>query len=156
MRNTLPLFLAVAVLGALVSGCANMETKLGRGINNTLEPVRLGEMSRTMEQTALYDGSSVASTTGFIRGLTKTVARTAVGAFEVVTFPLPNLHRHGEGCNYDPIFTDYMSVNPVYPDNYKPGVKEDSMYATDTNLGFAGGDVAPMVPGSRFRIFDSP
>jgi putative exosortase-associated protein (TIGR04073 family) len=155
MRNTFPLLAAVAALGALVSGCTNMETKLGRGLNNTLEPIRLGEMQRTMEQTALFDGSSAASTTGFIRGLTRTVAKTAVGAYEVVTFPLPNPHLHGDGCNYDAVFTDYMSPHAVYPDSYKPGMKEDSMYATDSNLGFAGGDVAPMVPGSRFRIFDS-
>jgi hypothetical protein len=29
------------------------------------------------------------------------------------------------------------------------------MFATDTNLGFSGGDVAPFIPGSRFRIFDT-
>jgi len=25
----------------------------------------------------------------------------------------------------------------------------------DTALGFSGGDLAPMIPGSRFRIFDN-
>jgi hypothetical protein len=28
------------------------------------------------------------------------------------------------------------------------------VFETDINLGFSGGDVAPIIPGSRFRIFD--
>jgi hypothetical protein len=44
---------------------------------------------------------------------------------------------------------------PVYPASYKPGILSDSIFATDTALGFSGGDVAPFVPGSRFKIFDN-
>jgi hypothetical protein len=32
---------------------------------------------------------------------------------------------------------------------------DDPTFATDTNLGFGGGDVAPFLPGSRFSVFES-
>jgi len=146
MRKTLP-YLAVSLLAAmLASGCANMERKFGRGMSNMYEIVRGGEMRRSVEQTALFESPEVGYTYGFIHGLNRTLARTGIGIYEVVTAPFPP---------YGPVCTEYFSVNPVYPDNYTPGLLEDSMFATDTNLGFSGGDVAPMVPGSRFRIFDT-
>jgi len=146
MHKTLSL-LAVSLLAAsLVSGCANMERKLGRGMSNMYEIVRMGELRRSMEQNGLFEGPEITYTYGFVHGLNRSLARTGIGIYEVVTAPFPP---------YGPVCTDYFSVNPVYPDNYAPGLKEDSMYATDTNLGFSGGDVAPAVPGSRFRIFDT-
>ncbi len=146
MRKTLPFLALVLVAGALASGCANTERKLGRGISNMMEPLRMGELRRTMEQTALFDGPDTAYTTGFIRGMNRTLARTGVGIYEVVTCPIPP---------YDPVLTSYLAPGPVYPDSYTPTLVEDSTFSTDTNLGFAGGDVAPMLPGSRFRIFDT-
>ncbi len=146
MRKTLPLLAALVIAGAMVSGCANTERKLGRGMSNLMEPIRMGELRRSMEQTALFDGADTAYTTGFIRGLNRTLARTGVGVYEVVTAPIPP---------YDPVLTTYLSPGPVYPDSYKPSLVEDSSFSTDTNLGFGGGDVAPIVPGSRFRIFDT-
>lgn len=145
MRKTylLPAVLAGAVI--LATGCANTEQKFGRGMRNMGEVVRMGELRRTMEQTALFEGSETTSI-GFFRGLNRTLARTGLGIYEVVTAPFPP---------YDPQFTYYLSPDPVYPDCYAPGLFEDSMYATDSNLGFSGGDVAPRVPGSRFRIFDT-
>jgi len=144
MRKIFPL-LAVVAITALASGCANTERKLGRGLGNLMEPLRMGELRRTMEQTALSDGPDVAYTTGFIRGFNRTLARTGLGIYEVVTCPIPP---------YDPVLTGYLAPGPVYPDSYKPGMVADSSFATDTDIGFSGGDVAPMVPGSRFRIFD--
>jgi len=99
-----------------------------------------------MEQTALFDSPDTAYGVGFVRGLNRTLARTGVGIYEMVTAPIPP---------YGPVWTDYLTPAPVYPDNYVPTLKEDSMFATDANLGFSGGDVAPMIPGSRFRIFDT-
>jgi hypothetical protein len=64
-----------------------------------------------------------------------------IGAFEVVTFPLGG----------DPIM---KPVGPVYPDSYKPRLPAASSLQTDNNLGFSGGDVAPTLPGSRFRVFE--
>ena len=89
MRNVIP-FLAFAALAAVfTSGCAGPETKLGRGMSNTLEVTRMGEMRRSVEQTAIFDSPSAGYTTGFIRGVDQTVARTAMGVYEVVTFPIP-------------------------------------------------------------------
>jgi putative exosortase-associated protein (TIGR04073 family) len=145
MRKLLPFIVMVAAVAGLTSGCANMEQKFGRGMRNTFEIVRGGDMRRTMEQTAMFEGPEVSYTTGFIKGLNKTLARTGIGVYEMVTFPIPP---------YGPVATDYLTPNPVFPDSYRPGVLADSMFATDTNLGYSGGDVAPIVPGSKFRVFD--
>jgi putative exosortase-associated protein (TIGR04073 family) len=145
MRKTLLLLSGLAVV-ILASGCANTERKFGRGMSNVIEPLRMGELRRSMEQTALFDGPDAGYATGFIKGLNRTIVRTGVGAYEMITAPIPP---------YDPIFTDYIAPGPVYPDSYKPSLVSDSTFATDANLGFSGGDVMPIMPGSRFRIFDT-
>jgi putative exosortase-associated protein (TIGR04073 family) len=150
MRKTLPLFAALLATSLLMAGCAGPECKLGRGLRNTFEIVRGGEMQRSVEQSALFDSPDYAYTTGFIKGLDRTFARTGVGLYEVLTFPIPNGSR-----GYDPVCTDYLAPNPVYADSYTPTLVEDQIFSTDTNLGFSGGDVAPGVPGSRFRLFDT-
>jgi putative exosortase-associated protein (TIGR04073 family) len=147
MRKTFSLLALVSVIGALASGCANVERKFGRGMANTFEIVRGGEFRRTVEQTALFQSPDAGYTTGFIRGINRTMGRTFVGIYEVATAPFPP---------YGPVFTDYLAPGPVYPDNYTPGILDDSMFAADTVLGFSGGEVMPLVPGSRFRVFDSP
>lgn len=147
MRKTLPLLAVVAIAGLLASGCAwtnNTENKFGRGIANTTDIVRLGEFRRTMEQTALFQGPDMAYSTGFVRGLNRTLARSGIGVYEVVTAPFPPYH---------PVFTDHFAPGPVYPDNYAPSIIADSMFATDTSLGFSGGNELPFVPGNRFEVF---
>jgi hypothetical protein len=52
------------------------------------------------------------------------------------------------------VFTNYLSEKPVGPDSSRGQMLADPMVGPDTYLGFSGGDIAPMVPGSRFRIFD--
>ena len=146
MRNRIPVLAALAVAGALLSGCANTEQKLGRGMSNMFEIVRGGEFRRTVEQTSLFDGPDAGLSTGLVTGINRTFARTGIGIYEVLTAPFPP---------YDPVFTDYLAPGVVYPSNYTPNVVEDSLFATDTNLGFSGGDTAPWIPGSRFRIFDT-
>lgn len=141
MRSSICLITAAAAC-LLAAGCAGPERKLGRGINNMTEFARMGEMRRSVEQSALFEGPDVGYTTGFIHGLNRSIARTAVGIYEVVTFPVPS---------YDPII---LPANPVYPDSYKPQMIADPLMSPDYNLGFSGGDVAPFVPGSRFGIFD--
>jgi putative exosortase-associated protein (TIGR04073 family) len=136
----------VAALTVLAVGCAKTEQKLGRGISNTFEVVRLGEMRRSVEQTALFEGPNKAYTTGVVKGFNKTIARTGVGIYEILTCPFPP---------YDPVFTNYLSPNPVQPDSFSPGIMESSTLCPDTNLGFSGGEIAPMVPGSRFRVFEN-
>lgn len=136
--------LAAAILLVGV-GCAKTEAKLGRGIRNMTEVVRLGEMRRSIEQTALFEGPDIAYSTGFVRGFNKTMARTGVGIYEVVTAPFPP---------YDPVFTHYLSEHPQGPDSSRTQMLADPMVGPDTYLGFSGGDIAPLIPGSRFRIFD--
>ncbi len=141
MRFLSPLsVLAVAALA--LTGCQSAEKKLGRGINNLTEPFRMGEMSRSIEQSSLWDGPGVGGVRGALHGLNRTIGRTAVGFFEVLTFPLPS----------DPYI---LPAGPVYPDSYKPGSLDTSTLRTDTAMGIGGGEVAPMFPGSRFRIFDN-
>ena len=146
MRNRIPFLAAVALPGIMAAGCANSERKLGRGLSNTFEIARLGEFRRTFEQSCLFDGPSVGYTSGAIHGFNRTLALTGIGLYEVLTAPFPP---------YDPVFTDYFSPGPVFPDNYQPSLIEDPSLSTDTNLAFSGGDIAPFVPNSRFRVFDT-
>jgi len=143
MRNVISL-LALAAL--FTSGCAGPEQKFGRGMSNTFEIVRAGEMRRSIEQTAVFESPSAGYTVGAVRGLNRTLARTGLGLYEIVTAPFPPYH---------PIWTSYLSPGPVYPESYKPGLISDSTFDTDTYTGFSGGDVAPYIPGSRFRVFDN-
>ena len=135
--------ISFAALALTFAGCAGPEYKLGRGINNITEFPRGGEIRRSMEQSALFRGPDVAYTTGFIHGFNRSLLRTVVGAYEIITAPFPP---------YEPVI---FPVNPVYPENFKPNVLSDSLFSTDTHLGFSGGDIAPWSPGSRFSIFDN-
>jgi putative exosortase-associated protein (TIGR04073 family) len=133
---------AIAAAAVILTGCAGPERKFSRGMSNVTEFARLGEIRRSMEQTALWDSPEQAYTLGFMRGFNRSLARTGVGLYEIVTFPIPS---------YDPVF---LPEKPVYPDASKPKFISDPSWAPDSYLGFSGGDVAPHVPGSRFRIFD--
>jgi len=146
MRKSFSALAAVLMVGFLAAGCAGPEKKLGRGMRNFYEVVRGSEMRYTMEQSALFDSPDEAYTTGFVKGFNRSMARTGVGLYEIVTAPIPP---------YGPVCTNYLKPKLVYPDNYKPRLRSSSIFATDTALGFGGGDVAPLVPGSRFHIFDN-
>jgi putative exosortase-associated protein (TIGR04073 family) len=148
MCKTLPLLAVLGVAVLFTSGCAytnKVENKFGRGMANTYEIVRGGELRRSMEQTALFQGPDMAYSTGFMHGLNRTFARTGIGVYEVITAPFPPYH---------PVFTAQFAPGPVYPDNYTPGIISDSIFSTDTELGYSGGDVLPFIPGERFRVFD--
>jgi putative exosortase-associated protein (TIGR04073 family) len=160
MCKVLSLLSLLAVVA--VTGCAGPENKFGRGVNNMTEIIRGGEMRRAQEQTALWDGPDQGPTTGFARGFTRTMARTGIGIYEVVTFPFPPYEPllMPKGRLYpDPSIKTRkypwggleLPVNPVYPDSFKPGLHAGSMFDTDSSLGFSGGEVAPWSPGSRFN-----
>jgi putative exosortase-associated protein (TIGR04073 family) len=146
MRNISYLAGTLALVAALGAGCAGPEEKLGRGLSNSTEFIRLSELQRSEEQAGLFDGTDVGLTTGLVRGIDRTLARTGVGIYEVVTAPLPP---------YGPVCTDYLSPRSQYPDGYQPRKWSDSMFDTDRMMGFSGGDVAPWFPGSKFRVFDN-
>jgi putative exosortase-associated protein (TIGR04073 family) len=148
MFKKISVLLPVIVLSCLFAGCAGPEQKLGRGVNNMFEFARGGEIRRSFEQTAVFGSPDQSYTTGLFHGFDKSMERTFVGVYEVLTFPVPN---HIPG--------DYSAIlhpsDPVYPDSYKPNWLSDSITSPDTSLGFAGGDVAPIIPGSRFHVFDN-
>jgi putative exosortase-associated protein (TIGR04073 family) len=150
MRNSISLLTLIALAALSTSGCKGPEQKFGRGISNSLEITRFGEMRRSIEQTAVFESPSAGYTTGAVRGLNRTLARTGLGLFEIVTFPFPM-----PGAGYRPICTHYLPPGPAYPDSYKPGRISSSMFDTDTYAGFGGGEVAPFIPGSRFKVFDN-
>ena len=147
MRNIFPFLATLALAGVVTSGCVSAQNKLGRGMSNMTEIARMGELRRSIEQTALFEQPGGHYATGFVRGMSKTIARTGIGVYEVVTAPFPP---------YDPVFTSYISPNPVYPDNFKPDIIDDPLFATDTDMGMSGIDIAPWIPGSRFKIFNTP
>lgn len=148
MRITYSAIISVIAASIFATGCAGPERKLGRGFTNMTEFARMGEMNRSIEQTAVFNDPETAYTTGVIHGFDRSVARTFVGLYEVLTFPIPNY----SGKDYGPIM---MPEGAVYPDSYRPNMIADSVTSPDASLGFGGGDVAPFVPGSRFRIFDN-
>ena len=136
--------LAASLAAMFAAGCAGPEQKLGRGVSNSWDIIRLGEMRRTIEQTAVLGSPDQGYTTGVIRGFDRSVQRTGLGLYEIVTFPFPP---------YEPVATKYFSPRPAYPESYRPGLISDPLFDTDTYTGFSGGDIAPFVPGSRFQVF---
>ena len=157
---------AAAGIALLAVGCAGPEEKLGRGFRNFTEFARMGEMSRAVEQTALWEGPTKAYTTGVIRGFNRTVARSAIGLAEMLTFPIP-------APDYEPwlknaeVYPDpsvatldypwgglVLPEGVVYPSSYRPALLDDALFHPNTAIGFGGGDVLPFLPGSRFKVFD--
>jgi len=146
MRALLKPPLAAAVLAVVLVGCAGPEQKFGRGLTNLGEFTRFGEISRSFEQGQVLDGPD-STATSLVHGLNRSLARTGVGLYEILTFPFPNYKNR----DYGPI---YKPGSPVYPDSYTPGMFADSTTSADAAIGFGYGDIAPFVPGSRFRIFE--
>jgi putative exosortase-associated protein (TIGR04073 family) len=143
MRNVLPLLALFSLAVAFTSGCAGPEEKLGRGVRNTCEIGRMGELRNSMEQTAVWDSPPEACTTGVVKGLDHSLARTGIGLYEIITFPFPPYH---------PVCTGYVAVNPIYPDDYHPNLPDDPLYRTDSHIGFTPGNSFGFVPGSQFDV----
>src|SRR4051794_177941 len=143
MRNSFLNLSALAAVATLATGCANVEQKFGRGLANTKEIVRGGEFRRTVEQSALFNSPEYTYTTGAIQGFNRTLARTGIGIYEVLTAPFPP---------YGPVATRHFAPDPVYPDNFRPDIMADSMFESDTHIGFSGGSILPGVPGNRFSV----
>lgn len=142
MRNVFTFLALISLAAAFTSGCSGPEAKLGRGIRNTCEVGRLGELRYSVEQTAVWDSPQDACTTGVIDGVCHSVARTGVGLYEVVTFPFPPYH---------PVCTKYIPAQPVYPDNYQVSLPDDPLFAADQHIGYSGGNPFGFVPGSQFN-----
>jgi len=126
----------MAGLLPFLTGCNNAQRKLSRGLSNLGEPLRLGELQRSAEQNAI-SGDATPSY-GVVHGLSRTFARTFVGAFEVVTFPIPT----------DPII---HPVAPVFPDSQERAQMGHFGVGSDQFIGFQDSAVLPMFPGSEFN-----
>jgi putative exosortase-associated protein (TIGR04073 family) len=149
--SSMKLLLSVCAVAVLIMGCSvpGTERKFGRGVANATEFARLGELRRSMEQSIVLRNPEVGYTTGFFHGINRSIARTGAGIYEMATAPLPN---DWKTKDYGPIF---HPEGVVYPDSYRPNWIADEFVSPDASLGFAGGDVMPFLPGSRFRIFDN-
>jgi len=139
------MFGLLTVVTVIASGCAGTEEKMGRGITNATEPARMGEMSRSIEQSAEWDGPMAGYTTGVVKGFDHTLERTGLGVVEIITAPFPPYH---------PIFTKYVPAAPGYPDNNPPSLPDDPALATDTYIGFSGGDEGVFFPGCTFNVYN--
>ena len=162
MRKIILPLAALAVV-FLAAGCTGPEQKLGRGLSNTYEIVRWGELRRSVEL-ATVEPLPGYGDYGLLHGIDRSLQRTGIGVFEVVTFPFPT-PTYGPIFAIDPlknpvnlqsVYTEKkFSPDPVFPSSYKPGRYSDRLFDTDTYTGFSGGDVAPWVPGSRWSIFQN-
>lgn len=134
----------LAAVGAvsLLTGCSSMEQKLGRGIANVMEPLRGGEFTRSTEQTYLADGPTVAMSYGKVHGIARTIQRTAVGAFDIVTFPIPT----------EPLITP---SEPVYPDSVKPQMAGNLGVESSQYIGFGSGAVLPGLGTAMFNPLEN-
>jgi len=151
MRNAI-IFLGVSTLTVMLTGCASQQQKLGTGMGNMFEVVRMGEMRRSIEQTAIFESPEAGYTVGAVRGFSRTIERTGLGVWDTATFLVP--------YKYDPVSAEIskacdLKPGAVYPESYRPGLISGSIFDTDTYTGFSGGDIAPFVPGSRFKVFDN-
>ena len=61
--------------------------KLGRGISNVVSSPL--ELSKNIGDANKSDGTFAALTSGLLQGLADTVGRIVIGAYEIVTFPIP-------------------------------------------------------------------
>lgn len=147
MLKNFTILTSVVLGGALFTGCAGPEQKLGRGIRNTSEIVRWSSMQRSVEQASLFDSAEQGQTDGVVKGFSQTIARTGMGLIDIITFPIPLPSYSAWGTNAVPAAVQW-------PDSYKPGLRAAQALQTDDRLGFAGGTILPWVPGNRFRIFD--
>ena len=147
MQKSLILLVTAAGLTLLATGCAGPEKKFGRGLANVTEVFRWGETTRSIEQTSVFYSPEQGNTWGLVKGINKSLARTGLGIYELVTFPIPS---------YDPVLTDYLTPEPAAPASYIPNLVAGPTFDTNDELGFTGGSLAPVVPGSQFHIFSQP
>ena len=143
--------LVAGIAAAFIAGCAGPDQKLGRGFHNAAEIVRWGEMRQQIEENTIL-GRPGYGAYGAVHGFGNSLKRAGLGLAEIATFPIPNSF---SPVSYDPVLTDHISADPNFPMSYKPGHISDALFDTDTYTGFSGGDVAPFIPGSRFKVFDN-
>ncbi|MBM3846805.1 MAG: exosortase system-associated protein, TIGR04073 family [Verrucomicrobia bacterium] len=165
MTNKLTVIATLATAAFFITGCAGPEQKLGRGIRNATEFARLGDVQRSIEHTALWDSPSQTYTTGVIRGLNRSLARTAYGVYDIVTFPFPGYEAkytpkgyiapdHSVATTKYPYGGLRLPENPTGPTGAPTGLPSDPIMDSSGELGLGGGPVGRSIPGNRFNVFN--
>ena len=104
--------LSIAALALLLGTSAafagdNAFTKFGRGMANiVISPTEIYAQPVLLSQTT---EPAIAIFGGLIKGLSMFVVREVLGVYEVVTFPIPNLHGYGPIMNPATTYTDWNS-----------------------------------------------
>ena len=111
--------LVVGLAAAFIAGCAGPDQKLGRGLSNTSELVRWGEMRQSVQENSILKRPGYGYY-GVVHGFHRSLARAGLGVYEVATFPIPS---------YDPILTDSFSADPAYPSSYKPDDERENYFS---------------------------
>ena len=133
MRKIIFPLVAVAALLFTV-GCNGPEQKLGRGLSNTYEAVRWGELRRSIEQDSVINQSGYGYY-GLIHGFDRSLQRIGLGVFEVATFPIPTPDYQPilkkSPTTPDSVYTEkYFSPDPAFPESYKPGLLSVRQYCS--------------------------
>ena len=90
----------------------NMLRKLGRGTSNVLTSIF--EFPKSIQEQLYDEGVIAAGTYGILDGAYKFLVRTVVGAFEIVTFPIP------------------------FPEDYAPIVEPEFLFSPDDEFVVGG------------------
>ena len=91
----------VCLLGGAPVSASGPFDKLGRGAANTVTGWL--ELPIQITRTTELEGSLAGLSVGLIRGLGSSLGRTTVGAYETLTFLLPNYTRQANRDSYGPI-----------------------------------------------------
>jgi len=95
--------------------------KLGRGISNLL--YGWAELPTTVAKINQDEGNSAAGGYGVVRGVGRSVLRTAAGLFEIATFPFPIVR----GTYYPVLESDTHWIHSGYKE-FPPELGNESKY----------------------------
>ena len=118
MKRTVGILLIAVLLSSLAAGPARAEdysdhagrgalTKLFRGIANAATGWM--EIPKQMIQTGQESGPAKGWTLGFAKGIGWAVARSVIGAYEIVTFPVPVPEGYRHIVDPEYVFSDMES-----------------------------------------------
>ena len=95
--------------------------KLGRGISNLV--FGIAELPTSVAKVNTDEGNSAAAGYGVVRGVGRSVMRTAAGIFEIITFPFPVVR----GTYYPVLEMDTHWIHAGYKE-FPPELGNESKY----------------------------
>jgi putative exosortase-associated protein (TIGR04073 family) len=90
MKEKITVAVVIALMITVITSACyaqDMTRKLGRGVGNVL--TGWIELPKNIYDTSVESNVFAGLTLGTVKGIGKTVMRTAVGAYETATFPFP-------------------------------------------------------------------